>query len=77
MSDDTVSTQAWVEQIMGMPISVHVRAAQRDRGDVAAAVAQVFDHLRRVDAVFSTWRADSELMRWRRGDLAIGEAHRG
>lgn len=60
---------------MGMPISVHVRALDPTRPDVEGAVGNVFAHLRKVDAVFSTWRADSEVLRLRRGDLAASSAH--
>ncbi len=69
-----VTTRAWVEQIMGMPISVHVRAFDPDRADVAEAVRRVFTVLRRVDEVFSPWRADSQLLRVRRGELAEASA---
>lgn len=48
---------------MGIPVSVHVRAVEPGRPDVGAGVARVFAHLRKVDAVFSTWRADSDLLR--------------
>ncbi len=73
--------RVWVEQIMGMPISVHVRGAgatDADTGtdtDMETAVAQAFSHLRRVDAVLSPWRADSDLMRVRRGELSADVAH--
>lgn len=60
---------------MGMPISVHVRAEDPGRPDVLAAVAAVHHHLRRVDAVFSTWRQDSDIRRLQRGEVTIGEAH--
>ena len=65
-----VPRAAWVEQIMGMPISVHVRADLPRSGTVIAAVGRVFDELRRVDAVFSLWKADSQVSRLSRGDLA-------
>lgn len=68
--------RVWVEQIMGMPISIHVRgSADAVAAEVETAVAQAFSHLRRVDGVFSTWRADSELMRLRRGGLAETDGH--
>jgi thiamine biosynthesis lipoprotein len=77
-----LTRRAFVEQIMGMPISVHVRgqaglpqtASQTDiQTDIA--VAQVFATLRRVDAVFSTYRDDSDLMKVRRGVLDPQDAH--
>jgi len=58
---------------MGMPVSVHVRAVEPTRPDLVAGVARVFAHLRRVDAVLSTWRADSDLLRLQHGELA--DAH--
>lgn len=68
--------RVWVEQIMGMPISVHLRGGSGalDNG-AETAVAQAFSHLRRVDRVFSTWRDDSDLMRVRRGLLPEADAH--
>jgi thiamine biosynthesis lipoprotein len=64
-----VPRAAWVEQIMGMPISVHVRADLPRSATVIAAVGRVFDELRRVDAVFSMWKADSQISRLSRGEL--------
>jgi len=68
-------TRAFVEQVMGMPVSIHVRAADPGRADVAAAVANAYAHLRRVDSVLSPWRHDSDLLRVRRGELDPAEAH--
>jgi len=73
--------RAWVEQVMGIPVSVHVRdgrvagGAGPDGREVETAVAQAFAHLRRVDRALSTWRADSDLLRVARGELAPGHAH--
>ena len=63
-----LARRAWVEQVMGMPISVHVRAVEPTRPDLEAGVARVFAHLRKVDAVLSTWRADSDLLRLQHGE---------
>jgi thiamine biosynthesis lipoprotein len=60
---------ARLEQVMGMPILVEVR--DEDGGD---AVERVFDWLRAVDATFSTYRADSEISRLNRGELALDDA---
>jgi thiamine biosynthesis lipoprotein len=68
-------TRAFVEQVMGMPVSIHVRAADPDREEVTGAVANAFAHLRRVDAVLSPWRPDSDLMRVRHGLLRRSDAH--
>jgi len=60
-----------VEHIMGMPIGIDVRDADVD----PAALDRAFDWLRHVDATFSTYRADSEISRLNRGDLALEDAH--
>lgn len=67
--------RAFTQQIMGMPISVHVRAHDADRSDIADAAGHVFEHLRKVDSVFSLYRPDSDLMRWRRGRLSKADQH--
>jgi len=75
--------RAFVEQLMGLPVSVHVRggAGSAESGEAVAsrevgqAVRQVWSTLRLVDALFSTWRDDSELMRLRRGELVGADAH--
>lgn len=66
--------RAFVEQVMGLPVSIHVRGDVRSEA-VETAVGQVWSMLHKVDAVFSTWRPDSELMRLRRGELDAGAAH--
>ncbi len=68
-----LTRRAWVEQVMGMPVSVHVRAVEPTRPDLTAGVARVFANLRKVDAVLSTWRSDSDLLRLQHGE--IEEAH--
>ena len=68
-----LARRAWVEQVMGMPVSVHVRAVEPTRPDLEAGVARVYAHLRKVDAVLSTWRADSDLLRLQHGERE--EAH--
>lgn len=67
-------TRAWVQQIMGMPISIHVRAAEPQRTDIEGAVRNCFAQLRRVDEVFSVWRPDSDVLRVRRGELSTDAA---
>lgn len=71
----TLGRHARVEQIMGMPMSIHVRAQDTARPEIDAAMTRAFTHLRAVDAVFSTWRADSQLLRLQHGELSIDEAH--
>lgn len=67
--------RAWVEQVMGLPVSIHVRALEPGREDIAIAVERVFGHLRRVDRVLSTWRTDSDLLRLQHGESEPEEAH--
>ena len=61
---------------MGLPVSIHVRAADPWRADIEGAVARAYEHLQRVDAVLSPWRRDSDLLRVRRGELPPASAHR-
>jgi thiamine biosynthesis lipoprotein len=63
--------RAWVEQVMGMPVSFHVRGplARAGDGEADAAVRRAIIDLHRTDAIFSTWKADSEISRLRRGEL--------
>ena len=61
--------RTWVEQVMGLPVSVTVRGpgARSHRPD--EAVRALFADLRRVDRVFSTYRPDSEISLLRAGTL--------
>ena len=70
-----VARRAFVRQIMGMPVSIHVRDAWSVRPEIEAAVGRVFDELEHVDRVLSTWRADSDLLRLQHDELVVGEAH--
>jgi thiamine biosynthesis lipoprotein len=56
-----------VEQIMGTAISLDLR----DLGVSPLAVAAMFDHLRDLDARFSTYRQDSEISRLGRGEVPL------
>jgi FAD:protein FMN transferase len=66
---------AYVEQVMGLPVSIHVRGPEPRSEEVAAAVEEAFTLLHRVDELFSTYRADSEVSRIGRGELTVDEAH--
>jgi thiamine biosynthesis lipoprotein len=62
---------AVVEHIMGMPVTVDIR--DDDIGeDVLEAM---FDVLRRADAIFSTYKDESEISRLNRGELELADAH--
>jgi thiamine biosynthesis lipoprotein len=58
-----------VEMIMGMPIVVDLR----DDGAGDEQLDLVFDWFREVDAVFSTYKDDSEISRLNRDELALRE----
>jgi thiamine biosynthesis lipoprotein len=66
--------RAEVRQVMGMPVSVHLRG-DVDSPAADTAVQQVYAQLRKTDDVFSLWRDDTELARLRRGELAEEEGH--
>jgi FAD:protein FMN transferase len=59
-----------VEEVMGLPIGIDVR----DDGVDPDALDRAFDWLRWVDAMFSTYRADSEVSRLNAGTLALDDA---
>jgi thiamine biosynthesis lipoprotein len=58
--------RAWVEQVMGLPVSVHVRGPAAGSTAVGDAVAALYASLRSDDARFSPYRSDSELLALRR-----------
>ena len=66
--------RVFVEQIMGLPISIHVRGTGAARPEVDVAAAAAFADLRSLDATFSTYRRDSEISRLDRGELALADA---
>jgi FAD:protein FMN transferase len=59
-----------VEHCMGTAFSIDIR----DPGAWDAAVAEVVAWLHHVDAVFSTYRASSDISRIQRGELRLDEA---
>ncbi len=63
-----LARRAWVEHVMGTAVSIHIRSVEPTRPDIEAAVARAYAHLRRVDEVLSTWRADSDLLRLQHGE---------
>jgi thiamine biosynthesis lipoprotein len=69
----TPERRAWVEQIMGMPISVHLRGEDVDGPRAAEAVSASFSILRDMDSIFSTYRDDSDLMRLRREEVRVAQ----
>lgn len=68
--------RAWVEQVMGMPVTVQVRGAEVRAGGRLAEVADdvvqaLFADLRDVDARFSTYTPLSEISRLQRGEVRL------
>jgi FAD:protein FMN transferase len=73
--DPDLPRRSFVAQIMGLPMSIHIRGP-RARGEaVAAAVASAFAGLRVDDAMFSTWLPDSQVSRIRDGRDRLVDAH--
>ena len=65
--------KAWVEQVMGMPISIHLRGGTGvDSPEASAAVWAAYDSLREMDRILSPYRDDSDVMRLRRGEAQLG-----
>jgi len=53
VNEASAARRAWVEQIMGLPISIHVRGPDAGSAEAQRAVRAVFDELRTVDEIFS------------------------
>jgi thiamine biosynthesis lipoprotein len=64
-----VSRRSWVEQIMGLPISVLARGGAAESGRAEAAVREVFAELVAIDRVFSPYREDSAVSLLARGEV--------
>jgi thiamine biosynthesis lipoprotein len=60
-----------VEHVMGMPIVIDLR----DDGARDELLDLAFGEFRSIDARFSTYRDDSEIMRINRGELTLADAH--
>jgi thiamine biosynthesis lipoprotein len=61
--------RSWVEQVMGLPVSVLARGSQA-RGDAAdAAVRAAYADLQEADRVFSPYKTDSAVSRLARGEV--------
>ncbi len=66
--------RSWVEQIMGMPMSIHLRGPGAAAPLCETAVLAAYDELRRADTVFSTYRPDSAISRLNAGTLTLAAA---
>ncbi len=65
--------RAWVEHVMGMPVSVHARGAGAGSAEVDGAVRALADDLHRLEEVFSTYRPQSQVSRLQRGELTLAD----
>jgi thiamine biosynthesis lipoprotein len=60
-----------VEQIMGLPVSVHVRGPRAVQEGTPECVRRLFAVLRDADRRFSTYRPESEVSAFRAGTLGV------
>jgi thiamine biosynthesis lipoprotein len=67
--------RAWVEQVMGMPVSIHLRGRGSRTAEAESRVQAAYDELRAVDVLFSPYLWDSEVSRIDRGELRVEDAH--
>ena len=67
--------RSFVAQIMGLPMSIHVRGPRARSEAVAEAVQSAFTELRADDAMFSTWLPDSPVSRIKDGRDRLVDAH--
>ena len=68
-----VPTRRRVLHVMGTAVSLAVRGAHAEGERADEAWAGVVRVLEDADAVFSTYRPDSAVSRWRRGELALDD----
>ncbi|MGA1827216.1 FAD:protein FMN transferase [Microbacterium sp.] len=71
----TLARSVRVEEIMGMPISIHVLNERGSLSQTAErAVEACFAELRDIERVFSTYRDDSDIRRIAKGELDSADA---
>ena len=68
-----MSQRAWVEHLMGMPISIHVRCPDPSARDITRAVAAAYAELARMEDLFSIWMPSSQVSRLRRGEIVLSQ----
>jgi thiamine biosynthesis lipoprotein len=67
------ATARYVEHVMGMPISLALRGRHTDDAEARGAWAEAMAVLTDVDRIFSTYRADSQISRLGRGEIALDD----
>jgi FAD:protein FMN transferase len=65
MQVEPLSHQVHVERVMGTVVSLDIRCGPADPAVLAASIASLHE----ADARFSTYRAESELCRFERGEI--------
>ncbi|GAB3578859.1 FAD:protein FMN transferase [Calidifontibacter terrae] len=73
MLTQTLPKRAFVEQIMGLPVSIHVRGPEVRSAMVEEVVDRAFRRLRWIDSVFSTYEPNSPVSRLRRGEVELDQ----
>lgn len=71
MSATATRPVRYVEQVMGLPISLALRGRHTDDAAARGAWAEALAALRDVDRVFSTYRPESFVSRLGRGEVAV------
>ncbi|MGN6610486.1 MAG: FAD:protein FMN transferase [Angustibacter sp.] len=69
-----MTRRAVVEQVMGLPVSLHLDGPEAESPATQRAVADAFAVLHEADGRFTTYRDDSEVMRLRDGRLDLADA---
>jgi thiamine biosynthesis lipoprotein len=69
----TQPVERYVEQLMGMPVSLALRGRHTDDALARGAWQACVDELREVDRVFSTYRADSVVSRLGAGQIVLAD----
>jgi thiamine biosynthesis lipoprotein len=74
-----LSTEATIrhaEEVMGTVVVYLVDPGECSEGDLALAMGASVEELHRLDELFSTWKANSPMSRFRRGELERSEVPR-
>lgn len=66
--------RAFIEQLMGMPISIHLKGIGLDSPHTLRIVEAAYEELRWVDETFSPFRDTSQVCRIQRGELRLKDA---
>ncbi len=73
MLTQTQPKRAFVEQVMGLPVSIHLRGPGLHDPMVEQVVDRAFRRLRWIDSVFSTYDPNSPVSRLRRAEVELDQ----